>query len=339
MVGQGLVDSPIQTNKKEHRAELEISRASHFTCLTETRMTGGRRRTSAVESPNVSDEEELIRLLGFAGLEKIAEFISTRSAMDLHYPTQYRKFRTPLTAAIHRGTPTILKSLLDRFSVSLDSTTTQPLGKTALMHASYVSRNPEVIRVLMARGANVQKIDNVGWNPLYYAIVGERTRNVECLIESGAKLESRDLQGRTPLMIAAKVRQSANQIVTLIAYEHHSSDLLNPCSSLFGETLSLKDPFILSNFGTVKLLLDHGANPKAIDDFGYTALRLAILRNKHELAVLLAEYETDVTCKPPTAIHSDYELAEHLMPDLVPIMRQNTLPKQRDLKETMLTNV
>ncbi|XP_015516131.1 serine/threonine-protein phosphatase 6 regulatory ankyrin repeat subunit B-like [Neodiprion lecontei] len=243
-----------------------------------------------------SDEEELIRLLGFASLEKIIDFISIRPAMDLHYPTQYRKLRTPLTAAIDRGTPSILKSLLDRFSVPLDSTTTQPFGKTALMHASYVSRNPEVIRVLIARGANVRKTDDVGWNPLYYAIVGERTENVKCLIESGTDLESRDFQGRTPLMIAV----------------------------------------ILSNLGTAKLLLDHGADPTAIDDLGCTALKLAILRNKHELAIILAEYETDVTCKPSTVIHSDYELAEHLMPDLVPIMKENTLRKRRELEKTTL---
>ncbi|XP_046472926.2 ankyrin repeat domain-containing protein 7 [Neodiprion pinetum] len=137
-----------------------------------------------------------------------------------------------------------------------------------------------------------------GWNPLYYAIVGERTENVKCLIESGTDLESRDFQGRTPLMIAV----------------------------------------ILSNLGTAKLLLDHGADPTAIDDLGCTALKLAILRNKHELAIILAEYETDVTCKPSTVIHSDYELAEHLMPDLVPIMKENTLRKRRELEKTTLIN-
>lgn len=78
--------------------------------------------------------------------------------MDLHYPTV--KLKTPLTAAIDRGNVKILETLLDECSAgSLDSTTTQPCGKTALMYASYVTRHSDIIRVLIERGADVHKVD------------------------------------------------------------------------------------------------------------------------------------------------------------------------------------
>lgn len=77
--------------------------------------------------------------------------------MDLHYPTN--NLTTPLTTAIDRSDPIIVSFLIDKLPCNLDSTLTQTCGKTALMHAAYYSKNPEVLNVLMKKGADINKTD------------------------------------------------------------------------------------------------------------------------------------------------------------------------------------
>lgn len=77
--------------------------------------------------------------------------------MDLHYPTP--NLKTPITAAIDRGDLQILSFLLEKNSTGLDNAITQPWGRTALMYASYVSRNPELLQILLKKGADLQKVD------------------------------------------------------------------------------------------------------------------------------------------------------------------------------------
>lgn len=78
-------------------------------------------------------------------------------SIDLHYPTP--NLKTPITAAIDRGDLQILSFLLEKNSTDLDNTTTQPWARTALMYASYVSRNPEILQILLKKGADPGKVD------------------------------------------------------------------------------------------------------------------------------------------------------------------------------------
>lgn len=78
-------------------------------------------------------------------------------SLNLHYPTN--ELKTPLTITIDRGDPQILALLIEKIPTNLDSTTTQPCGKSALMHASYYSRNIEILQVLLKKGADPEKKD------------------------------------------------------------------------------------------------------------------------------------------------------------------------------------
>ena len=80
-----------------------------------------------------------------------------RPTIDLHYPTP--NLTTPITSAIDRGDPQILSFLLEKNSTNLDGTVTQPWGRTALMYASFISRNPEILQILLKKGADPQKMD------------------------------------------------------------------------------------------------------------------------------------------------------------------------------------
>lgn len=75
-------------------------------------------------------------------------------------------------------------------------------------------------------------------------------------------------------------------------------------------------PVILSTQEIAKCLLSHGADAGATDNLGFSALRLAILGNKQELALLLIDSGSVLTFTPSIFPHSDRDLAEYIMPDL-----------------------
>lgn len=98
---------------------------------------------------NDSIEEQFMWLLRFATVKKIKDFLTKIPTIDLHYPTP--NLTTPITSAIDRGDPQILSFLLEKNSTNLDGTVTQPWGRTALMYASFVSRNPEILQILLKK--------------------------------------------------------------------------------------------------------------------------------------------------------------------------------------------
>lgn len=74
------------------------------------------------------------------------------------------------------------------------------LDETALMLAVH-RRQPEVARVLLARGA---RVDQPGWTALHYAADAGAEDLVRLLVEAGARIEAQSPNGTTPLMMAAR---------------------------------------------------------------------------------------------------------------------------------------
>ncbi|XP_043510957.1 fibronectin type 3 and ankyrin repeat domains protein 1-like [Frieseomelitta varia] len=224
---------------------------------------------------NDSVEEQFIWLLRFATVRKIKDFLTKVLSIDLHYPTP--NLKTPITAAIDRGDLQILSFLLERNSTGLDNAVTQPWGRTALMYASYVSKNPELLQVLLKKGADLQKVDIRGWSCLQYAIVGERPTNVKFLLDSGVYINQKDAQGRTPLMISV----------------------------------------YRSNFHILSILLDHGADVNVRDNRSFTALQIAIFWRKRDAAITLIERGSDVSVVTPITKATIGELCRTSMPNIL----------------------
>ena len=77
---------------------------------------------------------------------------------------------------------------------------------TALIAAAHLGHD-EVVRVLIAAGAPLDHVNNLGWTALIESIVlgdgGKRhTATLKALLEAGASASLRDRQGRTPLELA-----------------------------------------------------------------------------------------------------------------------------------------
>jgi ankyrin repeat protein len=84
--------------------------------------------------------------------------------------------------------------------------TTSPYDGTALIAAAHLGHD-EVVRRLIAAGAPLDHVNNLGWTALIEAVIlgdgGPRhQRVVEALLEAGADRDLADRQGRTPLDLA-----------------------------------------------------------------------------------------------------------------------------------------
>ncbi|KAL7302498.1 hypothetical protein TKK_0005141 [Trichogramma kaykai] len=217
-------------------------------------MNSSRRTNNISLEFSNAPEEVLVRLLRFSGVRKICDFLTSHPTLDLHYPKE--NLSTPLTSAIERSDPLILAMLIDKIPVDLDDTLTQPCGKTALMHAAYCTDDPEVLQVLIRKGADPSKTDMHGWNCLFYAIIGRRSKNVIGLLrDKTISIESRDDEGRTPLMISV----------------------------------------YLSSYEIFEQLIEMGADVDAIDRHGLSVLHIAILKRSRDCVIALARLSRRTT--------------------------------------------
>lgn len=106
-------------------------------------------------------------------------------------------------------------------------------GFTALHLAAYFG-HASLVRVLLEAGADPDAVTTGGarLRPIHSAVAGRDATAVRYLLEAGADVSVRQAGGITPLMAAAQ----------------HGDEAI------------------------VRLLLDHGADPRAPDDQGWTAL-------------------------------------------------------------------
>ena len=99
------------------------------------------------------------------------------------------------------GTPQQVEAVI---KAGTDVNAINELGwRTPLMNAAGRNNNPEVLRVLIQAGANVNAKDNYGSTPLMYAALNDNSEVFKALIQAGANVNAKNDDGWTPLMLAA----------------------------------------------------------------------------------------------------------------------------------------
>ncbi len=166
------------------------------------------------------------------------------------------------------------------------------LGGTALMWAAAGNPNPEVIKTLLEKGADINARDKAGGQALIWAAKGNSDpETIKTLLKGGADVNAQDKFGATALIFAAGCN-SPEVVKALLdsgANIHARARVKNT------EWTALKFAAQLNpNPKVVEELLKGGADVDSRDKYGITALMLAAGINPNpEIVRVLLENGAD----------------------------------------------
>lgn len=170
-------------------------------------------------------------------------------------------------------------------------------GNTAFMWACFgdyfreESNYLSVAKFLFENGANINA-SNGSSTALHVAIQEDNREIAKFLIDNGIKLEVRDYEGKTPLVLAADFGQV--EILRHIIKKGANIESRDNCSW----TALIWSAF-WGNIEAVKLLVENGANIEAKDKQGYTVLMAAVNGSGDDLEVVkyLVQNGVDIEAK------------------------------------------
>lgn len=168
-------------------------------------------------------------------------------------------------------------------------------NQTLLSYAARADEKSEEIMKLIIQEIDVNLVDSDGWTPNFYAIEVGNTDVVKILLEHGADVELKDMQGRKPLSYAAgaDVELPQSQCLTCLFYStgvvRNNERLLKVLELLIQDNdINLVDvdgctPIFyaaeVGNTGAVRLLLQYGADPNLKDNQDQPLLSYAARAN------------------------------------------------------------
>jgi ankyrin repeat protein len=140
----------------------------------------------------------------------------------------------------------------------------------------------QLVRSLMAMGADVNGPTKLGTLPLHVAASAGRVDICKMLLQAGADVDAREFKGRTPLRWAAACGHSA---VCAVLLEHGASPNLQ-CEN--GST-ALHEAAVRSDIATCALLIDCGAHLTITNENNSTPVHSAVSSRSLALCRVLQE--------------------------------------------------
>jgi ankyrin repeat protein len=154
-------------------------------------------------------------------------------------------------------------------------------------------REKAFIRLMAARGANLNAQDKAGNTALIHAAEDGRTHLVQELIKQGAKPNVQNQNGATALTTVMKQGQLHIQETMQSVEESLRADgVIKTPKTKSSETAKLLHQADGSDVAVVKVLLEGGADPNIKDKSGKSALTYAMLKKRSALIQLLKKHTT-----------------------------------------------
>ncbi|OQE29983.1 hypothetical protein PENSTE_c002G03182 [Penicillium steckii] len=180
----------------------------------------------------------------------------------------------PLHVALQGGRDEIVKALL---AGGADVEIQDPLGRTAIFYA--ILGNEEPLRLILSRQANIRHKDYRGLTPLLYAVYQRRDRAVHILLEHGADVTATNNIGDNALRLCVDIPspKSACQgtteasLVMMKLLLEYGADL-NICSTAFDMTPLLNTAAFSDFVAGAQLLIENGAGIEEVDLMDRTPL-------------------------------------------------------------------
>lgn len=222
--------------------------------------------------------------------DQVRELISAGAAVN----EPQRDGSTAVLWAAYQSDPDMLKALID---AGADVDAANQLGVTPLLQAARTGDAP-VIRVLLDGGADIEAATREGETPLMAAARTGRIEAVSLLLERGSDPDAREsYQGQTALMWAAS--QGHSEVVALLLEAGADPNASAHVSAL--SERSTRTDFPTGGFtaamwaaregyeDTLQILADHGADFSLRNGDGASAMSIAIVNDRFDLAAKMLD--------------------------------------------------
>ena len=226
-----------------------------------------------------------------------------------------------LLRAIYGGDPNRITALLNG---GANVNAIDDSGWTALMRAACF-KHPDIASILLNRGANVNATDNHGTTALMLAAFFNHLDIVTILLDRRANVNATDGNGMTALMLAAThgnsdaVKALLDGGANIDAADYHGRTALNLVDSYehpdmvstLKATAELMRVVRHGFLDNINALLAKGANVNATDDYGRTALMLAVIRKSSDAVNALLDRGANIDAADKTGTTALMWAVEH----------------------------
>ena len=235
-----------------------------------------------------------------AGLAYITKFLTFKPKLDFEQIKNNGCGYSALHAAARIGFINVIKLLLDNgANINIQSLAT---GGTPL-HTAAGTKNTDVARYLISRGAKTEILDASGFTPITHAVIQVNLDMVKVLVESGAVIDTRSPNDimRTPLIFAAAnidpfKHKDYIAIMNYLLDKKASIDFqaVNGSTALMAAAMSSNHSQALEK---AVLLINRGAKIDMTNRSGETALMFASGAGNEKMVKLLIDKGAGIQLK------------------------------------------
>ena len=160
------------------------------------------------------------------------------------------------------------------------------------LHLAAENPNPNIVNILLKKGANTKAIDSSGETPLHKAAASKygNTENIIALIKKGADVNTTNSSGETPLHKAAASKYGNTE--NIISPIKKGADVSTTKSS---DQTSLHIAATSNKYTEMVItLIENGANLDLPEKSGMTPLHYAAVNGQTKIVLVLIEKGADV---------------------------------------------